>query len=145
MYSPTPRTGKSAHMLMSTEARQLACKRFGLGPSAPCLYNTCGNRPSACIAEMLLQDEQPEQGAHSFPVITACLFGGSGENDYFSKENLVITILRIYAQSSSVLNSITLPSHEAQQRHMPALGQEGRRWTGNNSAEDSSTFPGKDK
>lgn len=130
---------------MSTETRQLAFKHFGLGPSAPCLYNTCCNGPSACLAEMLLQDEHPEQGAHVFPVITACLFGRSGGNNCFSKEHLVITTLRISARSSSALNSVTLSSHGAQQRHMPGFGQEGRRWTGDNSAEDSSTFPGKDK
>ena len=130
---------------MSTETWQLACKRFGLGPSAPCLYNTCCNGPSACLVEMLLQDKYPEQRAHIFPVITACLFGESGGKNYFSEEHLVITTLRIYAQSSSVLNSITLSSQGAQQRHMQFFGQEGRRWTGDNSAEDSSTFPGKDK
>lgn len=94
-YSPAPRAGKSAHTLMSTETWQLAHKRFGLGPSVPCSYNTCCHRPSAHPVEMLLQDKHPEQGAHTFPGIMACLPRQSRENNYFSKEHCVITTLSI--------------------------------------------------
>lgn len=108
---------------MSTETRQLAGKRFGLGPSAPCLYNTCCNGPSACLAEMLLQDRHPEQGAHIFSCYH-CMSLWRKRGKRFSKEHLVITALRIHAHSSSVLNSVTLSSWGAQQRHVQVF------WTG---------------
>lgn len=38
---------------------------------------------------LLLQDKHPEQGAQSFPVITACLFGESGEITIFQKNILL--------------------------------------------------------
>lgn len=129
----------------TNEYRDMAISLQALWIRTICLHNTCCNGPSACIAEILPQDEHPEQGDHIFPVITVFLFEGSGRSYYFSKEHLVITTLRIYAQSSSVLNSVMLSSHGSQQRHMPFFGQEETRWAGDNSAEDSSTFPGKDK
>lgn len=90
--SPAPRAGKSAHALMSTETWQLARKRFGLGPSVPRSYKTCCHRPAARPAETLRQDTHPEQGAHTFPGITACLLRQSRENNYLSKEHCVITM-----------------------------------------------------
>lgn len=87
-----PRAGKNAHALMSTETRQLACKSFGLGPSVPRSDKTCCRRPSARLDETLRQDKHPEQGAHTFPGITACLHRQSRENNYLSKEHCVITM-----------------------------------------------------